>query len=86
MALGVYDELEARALKCGKDISIVGFDDMPFADKFSPPLTTVHTPMISVGTEAARILIDKITNNSIPARTIKLKPELIVRKSTGPVR
>ena len=86
MALGVYDELEARALKCGKDISIVGFDDMPFADKFSPPLTTVHTPMISVGTEAARILIDKINNNNLPARTIKLKPELIVRKSTGPVR
>ena len=85
MALGVYDELEARGLKCGKDISIVGFDDMPFANKFSPPLTTVRTPMINVGTESARILIDKIENNQIAARTIKLKPDLIVRDSTAPV-
>ena len=86
MALGAYDELEARGIKCGKDISIVGFDDMPFADKFNPPLTTVHTPMVNIGTEAARILIDKINDNNIPARTIKLKPDLIVRNSTGPVR
>ena len=85
MALGVYGELEAHGIKCGQDISIVGFDDMPFADKFSPPLTTVHTPMINVGTEAARILIDKVGNNKVPARTIKLKPDLIVRASTGPV-
>ena len=86
MAPGVYDELEARGIKCGKDISIVGFDDMPFANKFNPPLTTVHTPMVNIGTEAARILIDKINDNDIPARTIKLKPDLIVRNSTGPVR
>ena len=86
MALGAYDELEARGIKCGKDISVVGFDDMPFADKFNPPLTTVHTPMVNIGTEAARILIDKINDNNIPARTIKLKPDLIVRNSTGPVR
>jgi len=85
IALGVYDELEARGIKCGKDISVVGFDDMPFADKFNPPLTTVRTPMINVGTEAARILLDKINDNNIPARTIKLKPDLIVRASTGPV-
>ena len=83
MALGVYEELEARGLKCGKDISVVGFDDMPFADKFNPPLTTVHTPMINVGTEAARILIDKINDNNMPSRIIKLKPDLIVRASTG---
>ena len=86
MALGVYDELEANGIKCGKDISVVGFDDMPFADKFNPPLTTVHTPLINVGAEAARILLEKITNNDITARTIKLKPDLIVRASTERVR
>ena len=72
MALGVYDELEARGIICGRDISIVGFDDMPFADKFNPPLTTVHTPMVNVGTEAARILLDKINDNNTPPLTIKL--------------
>jgi LacI family transcriptional regulator len=84
MALGVYNELEARVIECGKDISVVGFDDMPFANKFNPPLTTIHTPMFSVGTEAARILLDKINELNIPAHTIKIKPELIVRSSSGP--
>ena len=85
LALGVYDELEADGIRCGTDISVVGFDDMPFADKFNPPLTTVHTPLIDVGAEAARILLEQIDNPDIPARTIKLKPDLIVRKSSGPV-
>ena len=86
LALGVYDELEADGIKCGQDISVVGFDDMPFADKFNPPLTTVHTPLVNVGGEAARILLEKIADSSIPARTIKLKPDLIVRSSTGRVK
>jgi LacI family transcriptional regulator len=86
MALGVYNELEARAIKCGKDISVVGFDDMPFANKFNPPLTTIHTPMINVGTEAARILLDKINEINIPAQIIKIKPELIIRSSSGRIK
>jgi LacI family transcriptional regulator len=86
MALGVYNELEAQAIKCGKDISVVGFDDMPFANKFNPPLTTIHTPMINVGTEAARILLDKINEINIPAQIIKIKPELIIRSSSGIIK
>lgn len=85
LALGGYDELQANGIQCGKDISVVGFDDMPFADKFNPPLTTVHTPLIDVGAEAARILAEQISDPTIPPRTIKLKPDLIVRDSTGPV-
>lgn len=83
MALGCYDELEASGLKCPGDVSVVGFDDMPFADKFNPPLTTIHTPLIDVGAEAARILLEQIDDPDIPARSIKLRPELIVRDSTG---
>ena len=82
MALGVYSELKQNRIRCGKDISVVGFDDMPFADKFSPPLTTVHTPLIDVGTKAARLLLDKIENSKIKASKIKLEPDLIIRAST----
>jgi DNA-binding LacI/PurR family transcriptional regulator len=46
----------------------------------------VHTPLVNVGGEAARILLEKIADSSIPARTIKLKPDLIVRSSTGRVK
>jgi LacI family transcriptional regulator len=85
MALGCYDELAAAGLKCPEDTSVVGFDDMPFAGKFNPPLTTIQTPLLDVGAEAARILLDQIDNPDTPARSIKLRPELIVRDSTGGV-
>jgi len=83
MALGCYDELLANGLKCPGDISVVGFDDMPFASHFNPPLTTIHTPLLDVGAEAARILLDYIEEPTLPARALKIRPELIVRKSTG---
>ena len=83
MALGCYDELLANGLKCPDDISVVGYDDMPFASHFNPPLTTVHTPLLHVGAEAARILLDNIEEPTLPARVLKIRPELIVRKSTG---
>ena len=83
MALGCYDELMAKGLKCPDDVSVVGFDDMPFASHFNPPLTTVHTPLTQVGTESARILLDQIQDPALPAFTLKLEPDLIVRKSTG---
>ena len=54
MALGCYDELMAKGLKCPEDVSVVGFDDMPFAGHFKPPLTTVHTPLLDIGAEAAQ--------------------------------
>ena len=82
MALGVYSELRQNSITCGKDISVVGFDDMPFADKFNPPLTTVHTPLIDVGKEAARLLLDRIENSKSKTSKIKIKPELIIRDST----
>ena len=62
--------------------SVVGFDDMPVTRYFNPPLTTVHTPLLNVGAEAARILLEQIAEPDIPAQTLKLQPELIVRMST----
>ena len=44
LALGCYDVLAERGLRCPEDVSVVGFNDMPFADRFDPPLTTVADP------------------------------------------
>ena len=44
LAIGCYDALEARGLRCPEDISIVGFNDMPFIDRLRPPLTSVRVP------------------------------------------
>lgn len=83
MALGAYDELETKGLKCGRDISVVGYDDMLFASKFNPPLTTMHSPLLDIGAEAARILLEQIEDPELPPRIVRMKPELIVRQSTA---
>jgi LacI family transcriptional regulator len=43
-------------LRCPEDVSIVGFNDKPFAEDFWPPLTTVHMPLREIGGGAARLL------------------------------
>lgn len=84
LALGCYDELARRGLACPRDVSVVGFNDMPFADRFAPPLTTVHIPHRLIGAEAARLLLEAIAGPGTPAREVRLAPRLVVRGSTAP--
>jgi LacI family transcriptional regulator len=67
-------------------MSVVGFNEMPFLDKMSPPLTTVSVPHYEIGSEAARLLLDTIDDPNRPARSVLLAPSLVVRASTGPPR
>ena len=85
MALGCYDALAERGLSCPADVSVVGFNDMPFASRFSPPLTTVHVPQYEMGVAAAELLLERIADASAPPRERLLAPSLVVRGSTGPV-
>lgn len=85
LALGVYDALEEKGLRCPDDISVTGFNDMPFVDKLRPPLTTIHIPHYKMGAEAARILLNKLHGVVPSDQSILLEPELIVRGSTGAI-
>lgn len=51
-ALGVYDALKERRLEIGKDILVVGFDDIPSAGKLNPPLATVRADAVELGYHA----------------------------------
>jgi LacI family transcriptional regulator len=84
LALGCFDTLEARGLRCPEDISIVGFNDMPFVDRLRPPLTSVRVPQREIGTVAADLLLQTLSGESQPVREILLEPTLIVRGSTAP--
>jgi LacI family transcriptional regulator len=84
LALGCYDALEERGLRCPEDISIVGCNDMPFADRFAPPLTTINVARDRMGRCAAELLLELIADPHLPPKQIVIEPELIVRKSTGP--
>lgn len=84
IALGCLDVFAERGLRCPRDISLVGFNDMPFADRLNPPLSTVHVPHFQIGAEAARLLLDHLTDPDQPAKSITLPATLVVRASTAP--
>jgi LacI family transcriptional regulator len=86
LAIGCYDALERSGLRCPEDISIVGFNDMPFIDRLRPPLTSVRVPQREIGTVAADLLLQRLRDGSQSAREILLEPTLVVRGSTAPPR
>ena len=83
LALGCYDELKRRGLACLREVSVTGFNDMAFADRFDPPLTSVRIPHRLMGAEAARLLLAQIANPRTTRQVIKLQPELVVRGSSA---
>ncbi len=84
IALGCYDVFAERGMSCPEDMSVVGFNDMPFLDKLRPPLTTIAIPHQQIGAEAARLLLDAIAEPERPARSVLLPLALVVRGSTAP--
>ncbi|NNC64013.1 MAG: LacI family DNA-binding transcriptional regulator [Gammaproteobacteria bacterium] len=84
LALGCYDALDARGLRCPQDVSITGFNDMPYVGRMDPPLTTLRIAHDALGVQAAQLLLERIENPDTPAEERRLAPELIVRGSTAP--
>lgn len=85
IAIGCYDVLNDAGRSIGGDVSVVGYNDIPFADKLSPPLTTIRIPHYQIGVKAAELMLDILEDpeGSGPV-SIRLAPALVVRRSTGP--
>jgi LacI family transcriptional regulator len=86
LALGIYDALSVRGLRCPADVSVVGHNDMPYVDMLSPPLTTVRIAQRNIGNQAARLLLDQVEDPTARRERVVLEPSLIVRGSTAPPR
>ena len=84
LAVGCYAALDEAGLSCPADLSVIGFNDMPFIDRLHPPLSTIRFPHYQVGTEAAQLLLERIAGHSGPVKVLFLAPELVVRGSTAP--
>jgi LacI family transcriptional regulator len=84
LAIGCYDVLAERGLACPGDISVVGFNDIPFIDRLQPALSSVRVPQRELGVAAADLFLEYIADPALPARQILLDPSLIVRGSTAP--
>jgi len=85
MAMGALRELKQAGLRVPADISVIGFDDIVFAALTDPPLTTIALPREEIGRAAVEALLDTIKDDSRQGREYKVKPQLVVRESTGPV-
>ena len=83
LALGCYDAMDELGLRCPADISVTGFNDMPYVDRFVPPLTTLHIPHDELGVQAALLLLERMQNPDTPAKQLRLEPRMVVRGSTA---
>ncbi|GLX02299.1 substrate-binding domain-containing protein [Microtetraspora sp. NBRC 16547] len=83
IALGCYDVFAERGISCPEDMSVVGFNDMPFLDKLRPALTSVRIPHHGIGVEAAHTLLECIEEPARPPRSLLLPVSLVVRDSTA---
>lgn len=86
MAIGCYDTLEQRRLSCPGDVSVVGFNDMPFIDRLRPALTSVRVPQREIGKVAADLLLEQLSGDVETAAETLLEPTLMVRGSTSAPR
>lgn len=86
MAIGVLHTARQRGLQVPGDVSVVGFDDIRFAQYVDPPLTTVRQPMRELGEATVRLLLNILRGNVKEAVSVTLPHALILRSSTGPPR
>jgi DNA-binding LacI/PurR family transcriptional regulator len=82
-AIGCYQAIRAAGLRVGADVSVVGFDDIIMAEWVEPPLTTVRQPRIEMGRIAVDLLLAELNGADSPDHVV-VRPELVVRGSTGP--
>lgn len=86
IALGLLQALVAAGVRVPDDISLIGFDDIPFAGAAAVPLSSVSQPSRMIGQTALRILLEEADDPGLIPRQTVFQPELVVRQSTVPAR
>ncbi len=82
-AIGAIRAIQERHLRIPQDVSVVGFDDIPWAAFHTPSLTTVRQPLDRMGQMAAETLIRMIEGRGEYSSEYAIEPTLVVRESTG---
>jgi len=81
-ALGALDTIRARGLRIPEDVALAGFDDLDFAARMDPPLTTIRQGVRDQGAEAVNCLFQLIGDREGTPRRVLLPTELVIRQST----
>ena len=84
IAIGLLSAAHALGRRVPDDLSIVGFDDLPFAPWLTPALTTIRTDGVRQGMLATDMLFKRLNAQAIETPRVRLEPDFVVRASTGP--
>jgi DNA-binding LacI/PurR family transcriptional regulator len=85
MALGLLRAMHEADRAVPGEVSVVGFDDVPEAAYFTPPLTTVRQDFMEVGRQSFHLLVQEISDGARSSRRLSVAPQLVVRESTAAV-
>jgi len=83
-AMGVYKALYLRNIRVPEHMSVIGFDNIPFAGVVSPGLTTIHQPLFDMGRMATTMLLRLIAGEALVSSRVELATTLITRESCAP--
>ena len=83
MAMGAIRALQEQGLSVPNDISVIGYDNIAFAAYLNPPLTSISQPKQELGQLAVQSLLERIQQPQLPARTLRLEPDLVLRDTTS---
>lgn len=84
MMIGVLRAIAALQLSCPKEVSVVGIDDFPWANAFTPRLTVVRQPVEEIGRAAVRLLLARIAGQAPQPVHEVLRSDLVIRDSCAP--
>jgi DNA-binding LacI/PurR family transcriptional regulator len=84
LSLGALLAIRELGLRCPDDVSVVGFDDHPWAAVSDPPLTVVRQPAQKLGRVAAQMVLALINGEQPPEPRVILECEMIGRRSSCP--
>lgn len=86
MAIGFIKAVRDTGVSVPMDVSVAGFDDIEYANLFSPALTTMHQPRPEIGRSAAENLVAQMTGSGKTQQRTRLPCTLVIRDSVRPYR
>ncbi len=85
-AVGVVRWLQDHKFRVGRDVDVVGFDNVEVSQMVSPEITTVSQPRAELGAESARLLVGQIRNHEQSTRGVILQHKIVVRGTTRNIK
>lgn len=83
MAIGVLDYARKQGIRVPRELSVIGFDDIRFSAYQVPALTTVSQPMLQIGQETVRLMLEILRGTHRRPESVTLPHQLVIRESTA---